>query len=110
MNKRKKKKMRKKIYQRLIDDVALEISQNSYWRKTLFSSSLEVKLEVSYRSLSNIPIYIQDIFSIHKLEFLVSKVSSSPSEHFDEGLIIFKFESKEYPKITRFSGNNPNIV
>ena len=46
--------------------------------------------------------------SIHKLEYEVMKVSSC-KEYFDEELEIFKFQSKEFPAITYYTGNNPNV-
>ena len=109
MNKRQKKKMRKKNHQTAIENVALEISLASNWRKRLFSHPCETKFEISYQKPEDIPPYIRTIIIRFRLEFYVSKVSSC-CEKFDSGFEVFKFESKEFPKITRFSGNNPNVI
>jgi len=41
---------------------------------------------------------------MNDLHFYITKVLECPEE-FDEGLIIFKFESLEFPEIVRYSGN-----
>ena len=45
----------------------------------------------------------------NNLQFIVKKVKLCPVQ-FDEGMIVFKFQSKEFPDIIRFSGNNPNVI
>lgn len=109
MNKRQRKKNRKKIYKELIEDVALEISLDTNWRKKIFELLPDVKIEISYLNSMELPKYIQKEMVKNKLEFLVMKENSC-EEYFDNGLEIFKFQSKEYPEIVRFSGNNPNII
>ena len=109
MNKRQKKKIRKRNHQTAIENVALEISLAPSWRKRLFSNPYETKFEISYHKPEDIPAYIRTIIIRFQLEFYVSKVSSC-CEKFDSGFEVFKFESKEFPKVMRFSGNNPDII
>lgn len=45
----------------------------------------------------------------YKLEFWVARVNSC-EEYFDKELEIFKFQSEEFPQITRYTENNPNRV
>ncbi|MBO0453175.1 hypothetical protein [Candidatus Enterococcus murrayae] len=87
-----------------IEDVALEISQSDYWRTQFFESEYDQRILISEQNIENVPIYIKHIFTEEKLMFLVSKVKECP-EVFDEGSIIFKFESVPFASITRFSGN-----
>ena len=64
------------------------------------------KLEITYRNSIEIPKYIRADITIHKLEFVVMRVSSC-NEYFDDELEVFKFQSKEFPAIIRYTGNNP---
>lgn len=109
MNKRKQKKYRKKLYKNLIEDVALEISLDSKWREKIFNLSLNKKIEISYVMPLEIPESIKKETVNNKLKFSIMRVNSC-EEHFDDGLEIFKFQSKEYPEIVRFTGNNPNVL
>lgn len=108
MNRRQKEKIRKRLYKKFIEDVALEISLDDYWRKRILGLPYYEKLEITYRNPTKIPKYILKVITIHKLEYEVMRVSSC-REYFDEELEIFKFQSKEFPAITRYTGNNPNI-
>lgn len=87
-----------------IEDVALDISQADYWRIKLFNSEYDQRILISEQDIENIPNYIKHLFTEEKLMFLVSKVKECPDK-FDEGSIIFKFESLPFASITRFSGN-----
>lgn len=108
MKKRQRKKFKKIIYEELIEDVTLEISLNSKWRRKIFKLLPNEVLEITYLNPMEIPEYIKKEIVQNKLEFLVMKVQKC-EEKFDDELEIFKFQSKEYPQIIRFSANNPNI-
>lgn len=108
MNKRQYKKLRKKLYQDLIDYVTLELSLDKYWRKKLFETPLNKDLKISFSEPEFLPEYIaEDIFK-NGLEFYITRVDEC-SEYFDSGLEIFKCRSCEFPDIIAYSGNNPNI-
>ena len=109
MNKRQRKKKRKEKYRELIEDIALDISLNSQWRKRIFKLPLNVSLEISYKYIYTLPEYIKEDIVFNKMEFYVMRVELS-KRMFDIGLEIFKFQSKEYPEITCYSGNNPQII
>ena len=93
----------------MIDDIALEISLDTRWRKRLKEQAYNVKIEISFRKLDELPQYIQKDICCYKLEFWVMKVKQCQVP-FDKELEVFKFQSKEYPKIVSFSGNNLNIL
>ena len=109
MKKRKEKKQRKRLYEDIIEDVALEISLDSRWRALILTKELNEKIEITYHSLEELPCYIKDEIQKYKLKFWVEMVSSS-NEYFEEGMVIFKFTSKEYPQVFRYTGNNLDIV
>lgn len=96
-------------YNDYITDVALDISQSSYWRKILFSSDYGQNFLISKANRDKIPAYVLEPIESYDLKFYVSKVNDSPEE-FDEGFIIFKFESCEFPEIIRYSGNNEQVI
>lgn len=109
MKHRQKKKLRKRLYREFIEDVALEISLDVHWRKRLMGRTYNRKIEITYRNPTEIPKYIQKDIMFYKLEFWVMRVSSC-KEYFDKGLEIFKFQSKEFSEIIRYTGNNPSII
>ena len=92
------------IYLENIEDVALDISQTSYWRDKLFKNDYEERILISKKDEKYIPQYIKHIFTELNLMFLISKTKHCP-EVFDKDSIIFKFESLPYPSIVRFTGN-----
>lgn len=69
----------------------------------------DVPIDISYRDGDELPEYVREPILRHRLEFQAMRVESCP-EYFDEGLEIFKFRSKEFPGITSYSGNNPDII
>ncbi len=69
----------------------------------------DVPFDISYRDADELPEYIREPILRHRLEFQVMCVESCP-EYYDDGLVIFKFQSKEFPIITAFSGNNPDYI
>lgn len=109
MNCRQKKKRRKKLYEEIISDVALEISLDPMWRKKIFDSLYEKPISVSSVDQDKLPEYIRTEIVSKNLQFYVVKTLKS-EEHFDDGLIIFKFYSAEFPQISSYSGNNPNVM
>lgn len=108
MNCRQKKKVRRRLYKQFIEDVALEISLDAYWRKRILGRPYYKKLEITYRNPTEIPKYILKDITLYKLEFEVMRINSC-REYFDKELEIFKFQSKEFPAIIRYTGNNPNV-
>lgn len=109
MNARQKKKMRKRICEMVLEDAAMEVSLIPSWRERLFSHPFGTKFLISCQNPDGVPAYVQAVMCRYQLQFYVSKVASC-REKFDDGLVIFKFESKEYPRMVRFSGNNPEVV
>ena len=109
MNRRQKKKYRKKLYIKVIEDVALEISLSAMWRKRIFDALYEEEFIISYSNPNELPKYVKQEIVYNKLEFGVVKTKKC-SEYFDEGMVIFKFYPLEYPKLERFSGNNPHVI
>lgn len=99
----------KDIYEKIISDVAMEISIMSEWRRKIFKMKEKEVLEISYENPLQLPDYIKDEVVINKVTFYVKIVKDCP-EKFDEGLIIFKFWAKEYPEICSYSGNNPDVL
>ena len=84
----------KEIYERIISDVAMEISVVSAWRKKIFMLEENEILEISFKNSSQLPDYVRDDIVTYRLTFFVKKEKECPEE-FDKELIIFKFWSKE---------------
>ncbi|MCC5466827.1 hypothetical protein LMF89_15885 [Pelosinus sp. Bkl1] len=96
-----------KFHEKYLEDVAMEISQDSLWRKRLFEGQYHEQFLATYKELEELPCQLWTIFSQYGLEFLVSKVQSCP-ETFDENLTIFKFQAKGFSHLVRYSGNGRN--
>lgn len=100
---------KKDIYLESINDIALEISIDKYWRKNLFELENEDFLEISFERPETIPQYVKDLVVDNKLSICVKKQNNC-KEPFDEGLIAFEFWAKEYPEIRCYSGNNLSVI
>lgn len=93
-----------KFCEKYLEDVMREISQDDLWRERLFEGQYNKRFLLTFKELEEVPCRLWSAFSQYGLEFFVSKVHSCPEE-FDEGLIIFKFEAKEFPHVVGYSGN-----
>lgn len=100
---------KRSIYLDSINDVAMEISLSKPWRERIFQLNPDDKIKISASEKCPLPKYIKDIITDYDLVFFVQTVDKC-EESFDDGLIIFKFCSAEYPDIVAYSGNNPNVV
>lgn len=99
----------KEIYEKIISDVAMEISIASEWRRRIFKLKENEVLEISFENPLDLPNYIREDIVANKLIFYVKIVKDCP-EKFDDGLIIFKFWAKGHPEIYSYSGNNPDVI
>ena len=100
---------REKIYTDYISDVAMEISISKLWRSRIFSLKPNQIIRISANDKIVLPQYIKDVIIDYDLIFCVQVVDEC-EENFDDGLIIFKFYSEEFPNIISYSGNNPNVI
>jgi hypothetical protein len=98
-----------KLHEKYLEAVTREVSQDSLWRKRLFEGDYNERSLITYKELEELPCPLWTIFSQYGLEFFVSKVYSCPEE-FDEGVIIFKFEAKEFSHIVSYSGNKQKEI
>lgn len=97
------------LHRLYLEDTTIEISQDSFWRKKIFEGCYDEKFLITYKVISEIPQYLKNPLEQHKLEYFVSKVRDCP-EKFDNDLIIFKFEAKEFSDLVMYSGNNPKVL
>jgi len=93
-----------KLYEKYLEDVVEEISQDDLWSKRLFEGPYNEPFLITFKELEELPCRLWTTFSQYGLEFFVSKVDSCPEE-FAEGLIIFKFEAKGFSDVVGYSGN-----
>ncbi len=91
-----------KIYRQCIEDVAMEISIDKIFRDRLLNASYGEQLEISQRTANHCK-HLNHILS-KGLVFVVEKVYEC-TEMFDSDLTIFKFSAKDFPNITRYTGN-----
>lgn len=92
------------LHEKHLEDVVREVSQDSLWRKRLLEGPSNVPFLLTYKEFDELPCRLWNTFSQYGLEFFVSRVDSCPEE-FDEGVIIFKFEAKNFSNLIRYSGN-----
>jgi len=90
-----------KIHEKYIDDVVIEVSQDSLWRKRIFEGQYNDRFLITYKELEELPCGLWTSFSKYGLEFFVSKIHSSPEE-FDEEVIFLKFEAKGFSDLVRY--------
>jgi len=100
------KKCRRKLYASSIHEIALDISQSDYWRKQLFSSNYGETFLIDSDSEFYFPNSTKPLVVESNLQFYVSKVKECPVQYMmDDGFVIFKFQSIEFPEIVQYSGN-----
>lgn len=97
--------MAEKFHEKYLEDVVRKISQDSMWRKKLLEGRYNKRFLMTYKELDELPICLWTTFSQYGLEFMVSKVHSCP-EKLDEGLVILKFEAKEFPHVVKYFAND----
>lgn len=97
-----------KYHEKYLGEVVKEVSQDSMWRKRLLEGRYNEQFLLTCKELEALPLHLWTIFSQYGLEFFVSKVHTRPEE-FDDRLVIFKFQAKEYPHLVRYSRNDPRI-
>ena len=89
-----------------IFSVALDISQSDYWRQLLFSNDYRVKFLINSSSEFYFPNSTVLLIAKHNLQFYVSKVRKCPIRYMmEDGYVIFKFQSVEFPEVVQYSGN-----
>lgn len=93
-----------KLHEKYLEDVVIKVSQDSMWRKRLLEGRHNKRFLMTYKKLDELPIGLWTTFSQYGLEFSVSKVDSCPEE-IDEGLVIFKFEAKQFPHVVKYSAD-----
>ena len=98
-----------KLHEKYLEDVVIEVSQDSLWRKRLFEGEYNERLLITFKELEELPCPLWTTFSRYGLEYFVSKVHSCPEE-FDEGVVIFKFEAKEFSHLLMYSGNKQSEI
>ena len=100
------RKRRRQLYKDSIFSVALDISQSDYWRQLLFSSDYGKKFLINCSSEFKSPKHIKPLVIRHNLQFYVSKVRKCPVRYMmEDGYVIFKFQSLEFPEVVQYSGN-----
>jgi len=97
--------MAEKLHEKYLEDIMNGVSKDNLWKKRLLKGQYNERFLITYKDLEEIPCHLWTTFSQYGLEFFISKVHLCPNE-FDEGLIIFKFEAKEFPHLVMYSGNS----
>lgn len=94
-----------KLHEKYLEDVVIEVSQDSLWRVRLLEGKYNERFLITCKELEELPCSLWGAFSQYGLEFYVSKVDSCPEE-FDEGLVILKFEAKGFPQLVKYFADN----
>lgn len=107
-----KKRLRKKIHKRYLEDIVYEVSVSPFWRKKLFSNKQELILieQFSTRDLSH---YLKKQVITYQLRYYFSVVLHDAAkgwEDWDTSQIYFKFVAVEFPDIQAFSANTPEVI
>jgi len=98
-----------KLCEKYLEDVVREVIEDNLWRKKLVEGQYDERFLITFKDLEELPCRLWAVFSQYGLEFFVSKVHSCPDES-GEGVIIFKFEAKEFPQVVRYSIINPLLA
>lgn len=97
-----KKRFKKKLYKRHIEDVALDVSCDNVFRELLAEAEYGQRFEISPKTAAHIDIF-GNVFG-GGLIYYVEKTRCCPVS-FDDGLVIFKFTAKDFPEVAAYTGN-----
>lgn len=114
-----KKRLRKKFHKHYLSDVVCDVSQNSFWRKTLFENKEHVPFLLTSATLQKEPslLYLLRFVRRYRLHYQVSKVPHSQTTAWEanwgggcDDYIMFCFQATEFPEICDYSANNPEAI
>src|ERR1044072_5302841 len=101
-----KRRIRKKLYREDLDDVALDVSQSSTWRRTLFDSEYGVAFRLDYESLGGGPDFRQEglkkpglSYRVFKVQHVYDRQHGYNTERDGPCVVAFCFESAEFPQV-----------
>ncbi len=108
----RKRRIDKKLHKYWLEIEVVDLSQNKYWRKTLFDSVENKDYEINANNLIELTEILKKAILKYNLKFKVAKVSSNETESWlsENGDIIFKFWAENYPNIKKYTGNNPSVI
>jgi len=102
----KAEKQKRKNFDDWLFSVAVDISTSEPWRQLLFSSEYDKKFLIVADPELPLPEYLEEIIQKNNVQFYVSKISHCPEKRLaEEGGVVFKFESPEFPDMVRFTAN-----
>lgn len=106
-------RLKKKFHKFWLQEVLIDVSQSTYWRRILFSSDYNEVFAIDRDHVEGMNDETVKAIRRYKLRYLVTKV---PPEITDAWLseapfqVVFKFWCADYPALRGYSGNNPRTV
>jgi len=107
------KRLQKKFHKYWLQDVLIDASQSSHWRRILFDADYNVPFTIDKDHMEGMNDRTARAIKRHELRFLVAKVPPEIAEGWlSEGVfhVIFKFWCADYPTLCAYSGNNPEVI
>jgi hypothetical protein len=101
-----KKRLRKKISKREMCVVIYGISIDGFWRKRLFDSPVCKKYPINIDNANILPEEVLNLLRRYRMSYNVWRAEKTPDNLYE----IFEFQSEEFPTITDYSLNNPNVI
>lgn len=102
------KRIRKKMHRLLIEDVKIEISDSSEWRRKLEAEEAGREILISSKDLRLLIPWRASILGKYNLQFSVKKVSFNKEQSDKE--VLFVFSASDFSTITDWSYNNLEII
>lgn len=109
-----KRRLRKKVHRRLLEYVVGEVSQRSHWRRLLYSGAEGLAHRIDAQHCEALPAWLVRAIRRYQLSYRVRVVSGDRAPGWGayaaDGLVLFRFEAREFPEVHDFSANNPDVV
>jgi hypothetical protein len=107
------RRIRNKLHKRYLNDISLEVSTSSFWRKKIFQSAPYEKFVINKYQTGDIWEPIKSALIKYNLRYYVYMISFETAKEWqdwDSTQIIFRFEPIEFPDLLNSSANNPNVI
>lgn len=107
------KRLKKKFHKFWLQEVLIDASQSSHWRRILFDSDYNETFTIDKDHVEGMDNRTEKAIKRYELRYLVAKVPPEMTDTWlSEGVfkVMFKFWAKDYPTLRAYSGNNPEII
>ncbi|GAB3255625.1 hypothetical protein [Chitinimonas naiadis] len=106
------KRLQKKLHKYWLDYGVIDASVNSLWRKRLFEAQPGDIFSICKNDTAGLHQEVVNAIYRYDLKFSVRTAVATEAESWlsENGMVLFKFWATGFPTLSRFTGNNPDVI